>query len=315
VDYQLLRMSAPGMTATRGQLMAAEVEATATVANAERDVLDLALQWPYVTQMAGIDDRGREMHFGNAYGIYKFGLGKPNLRVGQFVVPFGNLTYYETHTRPIQSLYPQSLGLRIDRGVSLEGIAGDTDYWLSVVGGNGARGDNNDSPAVIGRAARRLDLPGGTLTAGVSALYGTDLPRFSPLVDPMMDEDMSGMPMVDFTDKTRIGLDAEYATGPTVWRAELVGGRDGDGHVNGQFLQWNRALNDRQEVSAQVARWEQPDGRRLRVGAAFSHQPNDLTTLRASVERSLGHTPLEDRNETMVSLQVLREFPGLVKKR
>jgi hypothetical protein len=315
LDYQLVRMSEPGMTDTRGQLMAAEVESTATVATAERDILDLALQWPYATQMRGIDGRGREMHFGNAYAVYKFGLGRPNLRVGQFVVPFGNLPYYETHTRPLQSLYEQSLGIRIDRGASLEGIAGANDYWVALVGGNGARSDNNDSPVALARLGRRLDLPGGTLNAGVSALYGTAMPRFSPLVDPMMDEDMPGMSMVDFTTKTRLGVDAEYTTGPTVWRAELVGGRDGDGGVNGQFLQWNRALNERQEVSLQAARWEQPTGHRLRLGAGVSHKPDDVTTLRASVERAFGHTPAEDRNETMVSLQLLREFPGLVKKR
>ncbi|OPZ88234.1 MAG: hypothetical protein BWY76_00049 [bacterium ADurb.Bin429] len=319
LDYQVMRMEEtmpgmPDMTDTRGELMAAELETTATIANSERDIVDLAVQWPYLTDMKGVDDRGKEMHFGNAYGVYKFGLGKPNLRMGQFVAPFGNLPYYETHTRPLQSLYPNSLGVRIDRGVSLEGFAGDYDYWVAAVGGNGARSDNNDSPTVLGRVARRYDLLNGTLTAGVSALYGTDMPRFSTLVDPVMGTALPGMPLsasLDFTDKTRVALDAEYSAGQDIWRAELVAGRDSDGGVNGQFLQWNRALTEKNEVTAQVARWEQPGGNRLRVGASFGHRLDDYTLVRLTAERSQGHVPGTDHNETMVAVQLTRDFPGL----
>ncbi len=319
LDLQALDMREPDMSSLPGQVMAADIEQTATVTNGERDVLDLALQWPYYTQMDGVAGRGKEMHFGNAYGVYKFGLGKPNLRFGQFVVPFGNLTYYETHTRPLQSLYAQSLGIRIDRGVSLEGFKGNYDYWLALVGGNGPRHDNNHSPVLIGKLQRRYDLPSGILTTGASVLYGSKLPRFSPVVDPVMDDTegptmmMDGMelPVLDFVNKFRLGLDGEYSAGPTLYRAELVGGRDSDGSVNGQFLQWNLALDETREVSAQVARWDQPTGTRTRLGASFSKKLDTLTTLRLSAEQSHGRTPMENRNETMISLQYLREFPSL----
>jgi len=318
LDYRLMNMNQPDMSTTKGELMAGEIESTATISNKDRDVLDLALQFPYLTQMKGIDDRGKEMHFGNAYGVYKFGLGKPNLRFGQFVVPFGNLTYYETHTRPLQSLYPESLGVRIDRGVSLEGMAGNYDYWAAAMNGNGPRGDNNGSPIVVGRVARRYDLANGTLNAGVSALYGKDMPRFSTLVDPLMDDssmagDM-GMPALDFTDKSRLGIDAEYSAGPNLWRAELVAGRDGDGSVNGQFLQWNRAIDDKHEVSLQATRWEQPGGTRVRLGASAERKLDQYSTIRLYAERALGHTPMEDRNGTTIGIQYLREFPSLFGK-
>lgn len=319
LDYRLMNMNEPGMATTRGELMAAEIETTATISNKDRDVLDLAVQWPYATQMEGIDDRGREMHFGNIYGVYKFGLGKPNLRVGQFVMPFGNLPYYETHTRPLQSLYPESLGVRIDRGVSLEGMAGEYDYAVAAMNGNGARDDNNGSPVGVARVSRRFDLESGTLTAGVSALYGTDMPRFSTLVDPLMDDDemlgdMLMEPPQDFTDKARIAVDAEYAAGPNLWRAELVAGRDGDGAVNGQFLQWNRVLDDKHEVTLQATRWEQPSGARVRLGLGGERKLDQYSTLRLYAERALGHTPMEDRNTTTIGIQYLREFPSLFGK-
>jgi hypothetical protein len=319
LDYRLMNMNEPGMSTTRGELMAAELETIATISNKERDVLDLGLQWPNATQMEGIDDRGKEMHFFNAYGIYKFGLDKPNLRFGQFVVPFGNLQNYETHTRPLQTLYPESLGVRIDRGVSLEGMVGEYDYWAALMNGNGARGDNNDSPMVVGRAARRFDLSAGTLSVGASVLHGSDMPRFSTLVDPLMDDAMmlDGMimdPPLDFTDKSRVSIDAEYIAGANLWRAELVAGRDSDGAVNGQFLQLNHALDEKNEIALQATRWEQPGGTRTRLAVGGERKLDQYTTIRLYAERALGHTPMEDRNRTLIGVQFLREFPGLFGK-
>ena len=161
----------------------------------------------------------------------------------------------------------------------------------------------------------------GTLTAGASALYGRRLPRFSSLVDPVMD-DTSGptmmmdgreMLVLDFTHKFRLGLDGEYTSGPTLYRAELIGGRDADGSVNGQFLQWNRALSETREVSVQLARWDQPDGTRTRFGASVEQKLDALSTLRFSAEQAYGRTPMEHRDETMISLQYLRELPNVVR--
>ncbi len=245
------------------------------------------------------------------------GLGKPNLRLGQFVVPFGNLAYYETHTRPLQSLYPESLGIRIDRGASLEGFLGDCDYWLAVVGGNGARSDNGGGTAWIGRAARRFDLSAGALVAGASVLWGKDMPRFSVLADPFMDEEMrmEEMPLLDFTDKTRVGFDAEFSAGRDVFRAEMVLGRDSDGPANGQFVQWERALTDRLDISAQAARWEQEGGRKVRLGGSARYRiVPDRVSIGAALERTFAYTPEMDEAGTVATLQLIFEWPGFLKK-
>jgi hypothetical protein len=330
VDWQLVQMhDAMGSTLT-GELMAAELELAATVASPSRDVLELAIGFPHLTGMEGIDGRGEEMHFGNAYGILRTGLGLPSLRFGQFVVPFGNLVSYETHTRPLQSLYPQSLGVRIDRGVSLEGLAGPYDFWLAAVGGNGPRSDNDSSPALTARLSRRHDLSFGTLTWGLSGLHGRGMPRFGVLDDPMMEAahaapppshpepDMAGGETteggmeehppssgpLDFTDKTRGALDAEVSLGRSLWRLEVVAGRDGDGPVNGQFLAWDFALTDRVELSLQGVRWEQPRGRQVRAGAAAAWRISDMLLARLSAERRFGYTPSEENAVTTASLQI-----------
>jgi len=327
IDYQLLHMRDEMTFVNQGHLMAAEIELAATLSNGERDVLDVAVQWPYYSQMDGIDGRGRRLHFFNAYGIYKFGLGKPNLRFGQFVVPFGNLPYYETHTRPLQSMFGESIGIRIDRGISLEGMFGHYDYWLAVMGGNGEWQDNNRAPMASTRVARRFDLPRGPLNLAISALYGSDMPRFSPLVDPMM-APMTGMDGMDdghgggygdghapenllFTDKFRTALDAEWQRGPAIWRIEFVAGRDGDGLVNGQFLEWNRIITEQDEVTVQAVRWEQPDGWRTRAGLSLAHKPSVAMTVRLNAEFIHARAWHTEQRQTMLALQFLLEIPRL----
>ena len=318
LDFQLLRTDASGahpMAETKGVLMGAEIETMATVSDGVRDVLDLAVQWPYATGMSGPEGRGRQMHFGNAYAVVKLGLGRPNIRVGQFVVPFGNLTSYETHTRPLQTLYAHSLGVRIDRGVSVEGMSGAYDWWLALVGGNGPRGDNDGRPAFVARAARRLILPSGArVSIGFSAMSGSSMPRFATGIDPTMehgDMGMSAHDLVHFTDKTRLGFDAEVEMGQDVWRAEMVTGRDSDGGVNGQFVQWNRALTAGSEITAQIARWHQPAGTRLALGASIGRQVDRDTMVRLSAIQARGRVGADRRRETMVVLQVAREVPRL----
>jgi hypothetical protein len=300
------------MENTLGKLMSLELESTATLNNGQRDILELAVQLPYYTQMKGVDDRGKPMHFFNAYGILKLGLGKPNIRFGQFVVPFGNLPYYETHTLPLQSLFPQSLGVRIQRGVSVEGFLSHFDYWVAVMGDDHAREG-------MVRIARRFDLSKGTLTAGFSALYGKDMPRFSTLLDPIMGSKLAGMPLshsVNLTDKKRLALDAEYSMGKELFRGELILGRDSENRVNGQFLQWSHALSDKDELMVQMARWDQPAGDRVRFGGWYGRKLGKYFTARLWAERSLGKEPGKKRvtygNETTVGLQCIMEIPRLL---
>jgi len=316
LDLQLMHMDAEGL---EPHVMAAEAEILITVASAERDVLDIALQWPYYTDMRGVDGRGREMHFGNAYLVYRTGFGRPNLRLGQFVVPFGNLTHYETHTFPLQSLYPESLGLRIDRGASLEGYAGEWDWWLALTGGNGPRADNDRQPIMVARAARTHQTAGGALTLGLSGLLGRQMPRFSPLVDPLMDHDGGEhgghAPALEFANKRRLALDLEYVAGLDLWRGEVVLGKDGDGPARGGFAQWGRALGEGREVTLQAAGWQQPSGRRMRLGAAYGLELDPTTTLRLAAERRAGRTDTGSARDTVVWLQVLRELPALAPAR
>jgi hypothetical protein len=164
--------------------------------------------------------------------------------------------------------------------------------------------------------ARRFDLSSGILSGGISALYGRHLPRFSSLLDPLMDEAFKDMPLsysVILTNKVRIGFDAEYTRQKDLLRGELVVGSDSDGPVNGQFFQWNHNLSEKDEVTAQVARWDQPSGTRVRVGGWYGHKFGRYTTIRMWSERSHGRIAADiSGNETAGGLQCLIEIQRLI---
>jgi hypothetical protein len=139
------------------------------------------------------------------------------------------------------------------------------------------------------------------------------------LLDPIMDEAMATMPLshsVDFTDKKRLAMDAEYSLGRNLWRGELVAGGDLEGGADGQLAQWNLALSDKDELMAQFVRWNQPGGTRSRIGAWYGHMFGKYITTRLWAEFSYGQAS-EDRGDgkgTAAGLQFLLEIPDLLRK-
>lgn len=298
-------------------IMAAEVEAFGSYGQH----LDFGLQVPLVTSMTG---RGRGMHFGNEYVILKGKIGQPTIKAGQFVIPFGNLADYETHSRIFQPLYANSLGVRIDPGIEVDGYLGDAEYQVAVTNGNGPfKGDIDGNKVITARISKKLQVGDDDLEIGISALKGR-LPVFSLLNDPLMDgsdamlinvrndervgqNDPSG-----FADKTRYGLDAEYYRGIDLIRAEVVVGSD-DGHgANGQWIQVEHPLNYKTSVIGMLGRWQQSTGSFAGWGIGVEHNLQDNKTLRVAYQNRRINERLQDMpmkmSMPMFTMQYLVEF-------
>jgi hypothetical protein len=270
-------------------IMAAEAE----ISGSYGSKLDFGLQIPLATAMEG---RGRDMHFGNAYVLLKGKLRQPTLRAGQFVIPFGNLADYETHTKTFQSLYPNSLGIRIDQGVEAEGYLGEAEYQLAVTNGNGPyRSDIDGNKVVTARVSRRFEMGDDDLKVGVSALKGR-LPVFSLMDDPLMDGNDARLVNIDtgeavgqndrsgLADKTRFGVDLEYYRGIDLIRAELVTGSDNGRSVNGQWVQVEHPLSYKTSIIGLLQRWEQSTGSFTGWGIGVEHKVRDNRIWRVSYE-------------------------------
>jgi len=204
--------------ASNFELSGVELDPRFTLSNESGDLLILAFQIYVNGSMMGAM---KEMHYGNGYLIIPTGLGKPTFKLGQQVIPFGQLAEYDTHSQIIQNLYAKSLGLRIDSGASIYGMLGKYDYWLMIGNGAGPNKMEYDLDKVItGRIAKTYQLGNSDLRLGLSALYG-NLPYYELGKDAY--QAMVGVP-TKFETKTRYALDAELSAGPILVRSELIKG-------------------------------------------------------------------------------------------
>ena len=123
--------------------MQVEVNIRFSVNKDDEELVAFALAPNLETAMTG---RARQMHFSNFYSVWNFGVDKPKLKVGQFIVPFGTLAEYDTHALVLQTPYARTLGIRLDQGFALEGFRGELDYQFSLTRGDG-RGRESSSYA------------------------------------------------------------------------------------------------------------------------------------------------------------------------
>src|SRR4030043_780063 len=92
-------------------LMAAELTITGNMSHENRDLLTVATQIYIAGTMHGW---AKSMHQGIAHLNIPNGIGKPSIKIGQQVIPFGLLTWYDTHGRVFQNPYAFTIGQRID---------------------------------------------------------------------------------------------------------------------------------------------------------------------------------------------------------
>jgi hypothetical protein len=262
-------------------------------------------QIPFGSQLAS---SGRRMHFGSLFAVRKWRLGAPTAKVGQFVVPFSNLTSYDVHSRLIQSLYRYSLGVRIDPGVEVEGYLGrETEWQLAVTTGSGPyRLDRDETPLVTGRVSRKLERDGNTVKLGLSAAGGT-LPVYSVRHDPVSVE---GSPVLGWTNKRRLAVDAEIERGVDLFRLEGVVGTDAGHTASGAWLGWTRPLDARNTVEAAAETWHQPaaDGRLYSVWLGAEHRLDGSRTTRAALRWSRSHEGGRSASELALMGQYVRQF-------
>ncbi|MHB8997223.1 MAG: hypothetical protein ACYC63_18405 [Armatimonadota bacterium] len=267
------------------EVMATEINMRFSVNKDEEELFSVALAPNLYTDMEG---RGRQMHFSNYYGIWNFGLDKPKLQFGQFVIPFGTLAEYDTHPLVLQTPYARTLGVRIDQGLALVGYRGETDYWLSLTSGDG-RGRTNGSYAANLRLARDYERGDDAYRVGLSLLHGKQMPVFAPDTMPVphdmgmgteMDEDM----MLSRADKTRVALDLDWLRGVDNVRAEFVAGWDDGDFVHGQWLSYNHPFSYDTDLTVQAEHWRQRDGKVYGLGLSLHHRLDELSGIRAAFE-------------------------------
>ncbi len=297
-----LRARAGNPTDETFRIQQLEASATLSVSDGRKELVTFALQGNLETPMTG---RARQMHFSNAWALVNLGIGRPKVKLGQFVAPFGTLAEFDVHGVPLQTPYARALGIRLDRGVAFEGSTPGYDYWLSFTGGDG-RGRFRGGHAVIARVAWDRDIGDDFLRTGVSVVEGRNMPVFptNPMPVPMgMDA------MVTHVDKWRVAGDFDWLHDIDNIRAELVFGGDDGQWVNGQWLYYNHPFSYKRDLSLQTDRWKQGDGTSWGVGAQYHQRLDDFSGLRVAYEKRWAErTFAPDATSDMFTLQYYRDW-------
>jgi hypothetical protein len=300
--YLDVRAQASSGEPTTLRVMQSEVDIRISVTRKGEEFASVALEPAVSTVMEG---RGRQMHYSNYYSVFNFGVGKPKLKVGQFVVPFGTLAEYDTHPLVLQTPYARTLGIRIDRGLGLETLRGKTDFRMSVTSGDG-RTRHDNGYAITARVARDYERGNDTVRVGLSGMYGHGMPVFKPLPDPIpMALDMQP---AEWVNKGRLAVDLDWLHSIDNIRAEFVIGWDQGSPVHGEWVLFNHPFSYNTEFTVQADQWHQPSGSVAGFGVELHHRLDDFSGLRLTGEHRRATTAGEAETLSTLTLQYYRNF-------
>jgi len=170
---------------------------------------------------------------------HKGPLGKWNIRVGHYILPFGLLQEYDTERLLLRTIEDETIRIKLDTGIEIFGYWEDWDSALSVSEGIGRRwGTNYDENYLI---SGRISRSWGDWKAGFSALVGNvRTSEEFPLGDANLEEQ-------------KVALDVVRETGPWILRGELVGGLEEERGMGNGLLLADYAITNRLELNTKYA--------------------------------------------------------------
>lgn len=240
------------------------------------------------------EDNFRESHFYYTYAQLKGPLGKINLRVGRYVLPFGLLTYYDTERLLLQTLEKRSLGIKTDVGARVFGYVGDLDYSLSLSNGVGRYWkDIDDNKLILARAGLTFEES----RFGLSYLNGK---TFTPVTREF--------PVESYLYKERFGFDVQQYVDLFTIRGELIYGRDEKETVGGGFLGIDYSFLANVDLNLQYALWNTGRIEHF-VGVGFSYNILSGAYVRVADTFRISNKKVKN-NE--IQLQVYVEFFNLL---
>lgn len=174
-----------------------------------------------------------------AYIQYKGPLGRWNLILGRYLLPFGLIPNYSSKRLLINTLEHETIGIRADSGLQILGVVGNFDYAVSLSHGGRSidRWENIDDIELVTFRIGYQGVDFEDLRIGLSALSGQ--------IEPDKMHNTRCVPAY----KNLVAIDLIKYYGPMVWRAELTLGEESDKNLYGLFTGVDYALFPRTDLN------------------------------------------------------------------
>ncbi|MFQ3675039.1 MAG: hypothetical protein SNJ64_00670 [Endomicrobiia bacterium] len=171
------------------------------------------------------------------YVQYKGPLGKWNITLGRYRLPFGLLPDYSTNRLLITTVESETIGLSSDNGLQLSGTIKDFDYAISLSQGIGQKFKSIDKDK-NGLVSFRLGYQGvdfEDFKVGISGLFGKII----------SDENNDSSVL----NKKLLSIDLTKYSGRRVFRGEFSFGEENDEKLLGIFLGSDYALFPKTDIN------------------------------------------------------------------
>ncbi|MGE3682649.1 MAG: hypothetical protein AB7G93_13065 [Bdellovibrionales bacterium] len=249
---------------------------------------DLGDRW-IVSLQGDAEHDLKEIRSYQSFLQYKGPLGKWNIRAGHFILPFGLLSDFDTERLLLQSIEDETIGIKLDTGLSVFGFVEDWSWAASLTSGLGRRWvrEYDDTHLATLRLSRKFE----DLTLGTSLLFGES--RVSESF-PVQQSKVR---------QTKVAFDGVYEFSQWITRLELLFGKEEEklmGGIQG-FLDYQLARAWELNFKARSIRRTGTDSE---LGGGVSFRPWDGWAFRAA---NLYHLK-QIGNENELQLQVLYEF-------
>ncbi|MEM5799956.1 MAG: hypothetical protein QXZ43_04820 [Candidatus Aenigmatarchaeota archaeon] len=227
-----------------------------------------------------------------AFFQYKGPLGKWNIRVGHYILPFGLLSNYDTERLILKTMEDLNLGIKLDTGIELLGFLGSFDYAVSVSQGVGQnRLTDIDNDKLI---TARIGWQDEDINLGLSGFIGEVLTE----KDSIIRKEIGSESLYE----KRLGLDLTKYIGQLTLRGELNIGKDKNDSVGGILLEADYSLIQKLELNFKYAYWQRKGSRNF-IGIGFSYELLRGLFIRFANEYQFGK---ENKNEFI--LQIYYDF-------
>jgi len=176
-------------------------------------------------------DNFRDVMVDQGYIQYKGPMGRWNVILGRYIVPFGLLPNYSSKRLLVKTLEYETVGLNSDSGLQVSGVIRDFDYAISLSQGTGVdRWTDIDNEPVVSFRVGRQGADYEDVRVGLSGLWGKVMP----------DKIHSNMHSPVY--KKLLAIDLIKYHGPMVVRAEVTAGEENRRFLNGVFLGTDYAI-------------------------------------------------------------------------